>query len=158
MHETGAVPMKQSPREQEQAKLFGPSKFSAAGFMGDDPRQPGEIIAADAVTVESLGTTREAVAALLAAAFDKAEAALGDPVELRPGITATHYEARGKIPSPFRGDGVFQKGEVSITEKTGGTTIHVTRLGISMIRNHGFFQGRGSRYRIEPEDAVRLAG
>lgn len=150
--------MKQSPREQEQAKLFGPSKFSAGGFLGDDPRQPEEIIAADAAALESLGTTREAIAALLAAAFDKAEAALGDPVELKPGVIAVHHEARGKIPSPFRGDGVFQKGEAAVTDRNSGATIFVTRLGISMIRNHGFFQGRGSRYRIEPEDAMRMCG
>ncbi|MBN1576370.1 MAG: hypothetical protein JW913_07460 [Chitinispirillaceae bacterium] len=148
--------MKQSPREQEQAKLFGPSKFSAEGFLGDDPRQPEEIIAADKTTVESLGTTCEAIAALIAAAFDRAEAALGDAVELKPGVTAAHFEARGKIPSPFRGDGVFQKGEVAVTEKKSATTIFITRLGINLIRKHGFFQGRGSRYRIEPEAAIRL--
>ncbi|MBN1309512.1 MAG: hypothetical protein JXA18_16450 [Chitinispirillaceae bacterium] len=150
--------MKQSPREQEQTKLFGPSKFSAGGFLGNDPRQPEEIIAADTAALESLGVDRETVAALLAAAFDKAEAALGDVVELKPGVVAVHYEARGKIPSPFRGDGVFQKGEVVVTDRNSGITLYVTRLGIGMIRNHGFFQGRGSRYRIEPEDAVRLAG
>lgn len=150
--------MKLSPDEQERVKLFGPSKFSGEGFLGDDPRHPDEIIAADRQTVERLGTTCEQIAARLGSVFDRAEAAMGEPVELRPDITAAFFEARGKVPSPFRGDGVFQKGEVAVTDEKAGVAFYITRLGISMIRSHCFFQGCGSRYRIEPEEALRMCG
>ncbi len=150
--------MQTSPRDQEQVELFGPSKFSADGFMGADTRRLEDIIAADRATVEALGSSCETIAALLSAVFDKAEAVLGDTIELKPGVTAAHFEARGKVPSPFKGDGVFQKGEVAVTEARSGKTIFITRLGINLIGRHGFFQGRGSRYRIEPEDAVRMCG
>ncbi|MBN1757128.1 MAG: hypothetical protein JW863_02355 [Chitinispirillaceae bacterium] len=148
--------MKISPREREQAILFGPSKFSAEGFLGDDRRSVEEIIEDDRQKCENLGTTSVYLAKCLAKAFQKAESAMGDPVELGPGISATLFEARGKIPSPFRGDGVFQKGEVMIYEEEKKTTLFITRLGIHMIKKHGFFQGRGSRYRIEPADVLRL--
>jgi len=150
--------MKLAPREQEQAKLFGPSKFSAEGFLGDDTRTVDEIIEADREVLESIGTTPEAIAKLLATVFSKAEAAFGDPVELKPGVSATLFEARGKIPSPFRGDGVFQKGEVMVYEEGSKKTFFITRLGISMIQKHGFFQGRGSRFRINAGDVVRMCG
>ena len=150
--------MKLSPHEQEQKKLFGPSKFSGDGFLGDDQRQPDEIIATDCEALERLGTTCESVAALLEVTFNKAEAAYGDTIELQTGTTAAYFEARGKIPSPFRGDGVFQKGEVVVKELQSGKTIFITRLGIHLIRKHCFFQGIGSRYRIEVEDAVRMCG
>lgn len=150
--------MKQLPRDRDAADLFRPSKFSGGGFLGTDTRDVERIIAADAAAVETLGATFEAIAARLATIFDKAEAALGEPVELQPGTIATHFEARGKIPSPFRGDGVFQKGEVAVTETATGKTLYLTRLGINMIGKHGFFQGRGSRYRIEPEDAAKIGG
>jgi hypothetical protein len=148
--------MKLSPHEQEREKPFGPSKFSGDGFLGNDPRHPDEIIAADRELLERLGTTGEAIADLLEATFNKAESAMGAPVELRPGISATFFESRGKVPSPFRGDGVFQKGEVAVRDRHGGTQIFITRLGINMIRKHAFFQGRGSRYRIEPGDALHV--
>ena len=150
--------MKLAPREQEQARLFGPSKFSAEGFLGNDPRTVEEIVEADRELLISLGTTADAVADLLAAVFARAEAAFGEPVAIKPSITATLFEARGKIPSPFRGDGVFQKGEVMVYEEDTQKTLFITRLGINLIRKHGFFQGRGSRYRIEPADALRLCG
>lgn len=148
--------MKVSPREREQIKLFGPSKFSAEGFMGDDPRTVEEIVEDDRVELVRLGTTCEELANKLAIIFMRADAAFGDPVELCSGVTATMFEARGKIPSPFRGDGVFQKGEVMVYEEGSKATLFITRLGINLIKKHGFFQGQGSRYRIEPAEALRL--
>lgn len=148
--------MKMSPHDKEKAGLFGPSKFSGEGFLGDDLRQPDDIIAGDSAMLKKLGSTNEAVADRLETIFNSAEGAFGDPVELSSGCTAVFFEARGKTPSPFRGDGVFQKGEVTVTEKNSGKTIIITRLGINLIRKHGFFQGIGSRYRIEPEDAIRM--
>ena len=148
--------MKVAPREREQMKLFGPSKFSADGFMGDDPRTVEEIIEDDRHELARLGTTTEAIANKLAIVFMRADGAFGNPVELTHGVTATIFEARGKIPSPFRGDGVFQKGEVMVYEEGSKTTFFITRLGINLIKKHGFFQGHGSRYRIEPADVLRL--
>ena len=148
--------MKLSPRDREQVKLFGPSKFSAEGFMGDDPRTVEEIIAHDRQECMKLETTSEAIAECLDKVFARAESALGDTVELKPGITATLFEARGKIPSPFHGDGVFQKGEVMVYEEESKITLFITRLGIHLIKKHGFFQGRGGRYRIEPADVLHL--
>ena len=148
--------MKVLSRDRELIKLFRPSKFSAEGFLGDDRRTVEEIIEDDRLECARLGTTAEAIASKLAVTFMRADAAFGNPVELNPGVTATMFEARGKIPSPFRGDGVFQKGEVMVYEEDSKITLFITRLGINLIKKHGFFQGRGSRYRIEPVDALRL--
>lgn len=148
--------MKVSPREREMAKLFEASKFSAEGFLGDDPRSIDEIIEDDRRELVRLGTTTETIAHILDVTFMKAEEALGNPVNLKPGVTATMFEVRGKIPSPFRGDGVFQKGEVMVYEERSTTTFFITRLGINLIKKHCFFQGQGSLYRIEPAEVLRL--
>lgn len=148
--------MKLAPGEQERSKLFSATKFSADGFIGNDPRLIDEIIAHDAQTLESLQMTSEAIATLLEDAFCKAEGAFGDTIELKPGVTALFFESRGKIPSPFRGDGFFQKGEVAIHEVATGNEFYITRLGIDLIRKHTFFQGRGTRFRLEPEQILRL--
>jgi len=126
--------------------------------MGVDSRSVQLIIDADRKTVETLGYTPESIAALLTLAFDRAERAFGDTVELCPGVFAVHYEARGKIPSPFDDGALFQKGEVIVTEREGGAALNITRLGIHLVRKHGFFQGVGSRYRLAPAGTVRLLG
>lgn len=148
--------MKRSPGEKEQDSLLSPSRFSAEGFLGNDKRSIEDIVTADAATVESLGTTVQDIAEKLTNVFNVAESALGNSVTIAPDITATHYEARGKTPSPFRGDGVFQKGEVVVTFSASGKSLIITRLGINLIAKHRFFQGIGSRYRIEPDVAATL--
>lgn len=137
---------------------FRASTFSAEGFMGVDSRSVQQIIEADLTAVRSLGHTPESVAGLLTVAFDRAEGAFGDRVELCPGVFAVHYEARGKIQSPFEDGGLFQKGEVIVTERAGGAALNITRLGIHLVRKHGFFQGVGCRYRLDPAETVRLLG
>ncbi len=125
--------MKQSPQEKAQQERLNASRFSAEGFMGTDRRPVDEIVAADR----------------------RAREAQGAPLELAPGIEARHYEAMGRMPSPFPGDGVFPKGETRI-EWSDGRCARATALGIALIERHGFFQGRGSPYRIEPEQAAAL--
>jgi hypothetical protein len=64
----------------------------------------------------------------------------------------------GRIPSPFQGDGVFEKGDIVVKNAATGEELVLTRLGLALIGKHGFFQGHGSRYRIDPERAAALLG
>ena len=123
--------------------------------MGADSRTVEEIVAEDAQTLERLSLSAATVAKRLRWADQKARAALGAPVALAPGIEARHYESMGRVPSPFRGDGVFPKGETRIVWDD-GRQVRATALGIALIERHGFFQGRGAPYRIEPEQAATL--
>jgi len=150
--------MKQSPQEKAQKLRLEPSKFSADGFLGNDPRPIDEIIATDLLATQKLGSTPEEIAKRLREVYQKAKAAIDMVVRLRPGVTAEYYESRGKIPSPFRGDGVFEKGEIFVKDEQSGETLRITALGIHLIEKHHFFQGRGSRYRIEPERVLRMLG
>ena len=137
-------------------ELLGPSQFSAEGFLGADERTPEAIIKDDETALQALFTGKEAVASALRDMYVRAERALGNPITLAPSVTAVHEDARGRITSPFPSDGTFQKGQVKITESTSGLTMLITPLSIHLIEKHGFFQGRGSRYRIEPADAVKI--
>ncbi|MBD3320997.1 MAG: hypothetical protein GF350_07895 [Chitinivibrionales bacterium] len=148
--------MKQSPSENEFHKRLGPSKFSAQGFLGNDQRPVDEIIAEDARTLESLGITQKQMADSLADAFEKCRAGLGAEVELFPNVTGKFYESMGKIPSPFRGEGVFEKGEAVVTDAKSSEKIILTRLSINLIKKHCFFQGKGSRFRIDPNKAAEI--
>jgi hypothetical protein len=150
--------LKQSPEEETLAQKLRPSKFSAEGFMGRDLRPVDEVIAADRRVLDENGVSIEALAEALTHAYQKAQRALGAEVTIRPGVVAVFHEAMGKIPSPFKGDGVFAKGEAVVTELASGQHIIVTQLGIALIERHHFFQGIGSRYRIDPQTALQLLG
>lgn len=148
--------MKQSPGEREQRHNLEASIFSAGGFLGDDPRPLDEIIAADEHALGRTGVSREQLVAALRDVYQRAKDGFGAAVPLDNHRSVTFHEAMGHIPSPFRGDGVFEKGEAVLTDSRTGEHLIVTALGIALIEKHGFHQGTGSRYRIDPAQAVRL--
>ena len=150
--------MKRAPDEHNLDARLGPSKFAAEGFLGTDTRPVEEIIADDMRALESTGVAKSALVESLRNAYETARDALGAEVSIRPGVYAVFYESMGRIPSPFRGDGVFPKGEAVITHKQTGAHLIITALGINLIREHDFFQGRGSRFRIEPDQATAMLG
>ena len=149
--------MKETPDDKALEDRLGASKFSGEGFLGTDHRTVDEIIAEDRRTLERLGLPKDRLLAALRDVFDKARAELGGEVAVRPGVVAVAHESMGRIPSPFRGDGVFEKGDV-VLASAAGEQIVLTALGLAMIEKHAFFQGRGSRYRVEPARAAALLG
>jgi hypothetical protein len=150
--------MKRSPAEEELIRSLGPSKYSAKGFLGHDTRPIDEIISADQRKLDRLEISINRLVDGLKSIYRQAREAYGGEIQITPGVFATFYESRGRVPSPFKTDGVFEKGEAVVREKETGQHIIITELGIALIERHHFFQGLGSRYRIEPEVAVRLLG
>ena len=150
--------MKQSPDEKELTQCLGPSKFSAEGFLGHDTRPVDEIISADQRKLDRLDISINTLVDGLKAVYRQARQAYGAEIQVTGGVFATFYESRGRVPSPFKTDGVFEKGEAVVLEKKTGQHIIITQLGIALIERHHFFQGLGSRYRIDPEVAVRFLG
>jgi archaellum biogenesis protein FlaJ (TadC family) len=150
--------MKHAPQEESERRRLEPSKFSAEGFLGSDPRDVSEIIAEDQRMLDELRVDKQKVVESLTTIYSAAKAAQGAEVAIGKDLLAMFYESLGRIPSPFRGDGVFEKGEVALTHIPTGGKLYITALGINMIDRHGFFQGKGSRYRINPQDAMNIFG
>lgn len=148
--------MKQSPSEQKLYENLQPSKFSSEGFLGTDTRPINEIIADDLQTIDKLGITKDKLVSAIKEVYTKAKNSLGAEVSIIPDTTVRFYESMGRIPSPFSGDGVFEKGEAVVTAKHSGKSAIITALSINLIENHDFFQGKGSRYRIDPGEVVRI--
>ncbi|MGC9364940.1 MAG: hypothetical protein ACP5FZ_10275 [Fidelibacterota bacterium] len=148
--------MKESPRDKSLSSNLQASKFSADGFLGSDQRPVDEIIADDLRQLEEIGRTLDEAVQLLNDAYERSREGLGKDVTLLPGVTGRFYESMGRIPSPFRGDGVFEKGEAVITDEYSGNSLIITKLGIHLIEKHHFFQGVGSRYRIEPQQVFQI--
>ena len=149
--------MKELPEERKIRRRLAAGVLCREGFLGPDRRAIQEILDTDRAEVRRLGTTHEEIAARLGEVCEAATAALGAEVPVAGGrLRAVFHEAMGYIPSPW-GDGVrFPKGEVEVIDPETGRTLRFTPLSVHLIGAYGFYQGRGSRYRVEPADAVRM--
>ncbi len=148
--------MKIGPELQAVIDRMAPGALCRDGFLGKDKRTLMDIITADRVAVEALGTSCEILGERLKSILKDAMAAQGRVVQIGENLKAVYTTAMGRIPSPWPGEGVFPKGEIELLDTRTGRKILFTPLSLHMIAQHGFFQGRFSRYRIEPEVLVGM--
>lgn len=63
---------------------------------------------------------------------------------------------RGKLPSPFGGPGMYDKVNTTVVNKRLGREVTFTDLHIHFVRDHGFYEGKGSLFRLEPHDLIEI--
>ncbi len=135
---------------------MAPGALTLDGFLGDDTRSLYEIIEADRAQATHVRITPETLAERLQHIQAAAFGGLGRPVLAGAHLTAVYDAAIGRIPCPFGRCGLFEKGEIHVTNTATGETVTFTPLSVHMLKAHGFGQGRGSRYRLDPVHLVRL--
>ncbi len=128
----------------------------AGGFMGDDPRSVTEVIDTDAGEMSRLGVTARDVAARMEEITEKAAGALGTWVDVAPGCEAQVSDTRGSNPCPWRHRGRYFKRVTTVRRKGSSETLRWSDLNTHMIGVHGFFEGKGSMFRVEPAEVVRM--
>jgi hypothetical protein len=146
--------MKQSPEEKKLEELMRGSKLVAGGFLGDDHRRVSEIIEADRAELERLGAECEEVADKMRAVTEKAVAGLGNWVDIKEGFRAKVDEAKGALICPWPHAGRFAKRVTTLENEQTGEILRWSDLNIHLIGEHGFFEGKGTSYRIEPGELV----
>lgn len=135
---------------------MAPGVLCREGFLGTDPRPLSEILDTDRSTVAGLEVPRERFGEKLEEVLKAAMASFGAPVSIEGALTAVYREAMGRIPCPWGLCGVFPKGEVELKDSRTGEILLFSPLSVHLVAKHGFFQGRGSRYRMEPEVLRRI--
>jgi hypothetical protein len=135
--------------------LFQPSNLSKGGFLGNDGRPIEEIIQADRETLERLGSDHESVAAALNEIMDAGKAQLEGDVEIGGTVVSVRWD-RGMLPCPFGESGLHPKICAEMRFLQTGKKVCFSQLSIHLIRKHGFFGGKGSSFRLEPEELLRL--
>lgn len=148
--------MKQSPDMQKLEELLRSSILVADGFMGTDPRSVTEIIDADAAELGRLGTTAEKVGARMREITEMAIQALGTWARIDDRRQARVAEARGAIPCPWSDGQVFPKRVTTIRLADSDKDFSWSDLNVHMIAAHGFFEGKGASFRIEPSELVQV--
>ena len=150
--------MKQDPILERAEKLMKPGEISSSGFLGNDNRKLVDILLDDGQTVASLNLSHEILADRMEELTEKAREYLGSPVLVDGYLEVTIQDSRGNIACPFQHMGMYPKENVHVLNVKTGESIQWTPLNIHMIREHGFYEGKGSPFRVDPLDLVRVLG
>ncbi len=147
--------MKQTPTEKLIQERLKAGVVTLDGFLGNDKRHYHDIIAEDHITLLNLGKTKEEIADRMQELTDIAFQ-FGDEEGVVEGNFKIQYQTeRGKLVSPFMDRKLYRKGIIRLTNLTNDISVAWTPLNIDMIRNYGFFEGKGAKHRIEPELLVK---
>ena len=148
--------MKESPQNKKLDDILRSSQLAAGGFMGEDQRSVSELIDADAKELDRLRLTKDKLAARMRQITDIAKSGLGTWVRIDENLEAKVDEARGSLICPWPHPGALPKRITTVREIKMGVSIRWSDLNIHLIGEHGFFEGKGSDFRIEPKELVRL--
>ncbi len=148
--------MKESPQDKNLEQMLRSTKLAAGGFMGTDIRSVDQVICADARTLEQLGYTAAQVGQRMQELRDLALPAFGNWVEICPTLRIKCEEYKGSLVCPWPHSGRYAK-RITTAERTDlNKSICWSDLNIHLIGEHGFFEGNGAFFRIEPAEIVEI--
>ncbi len=143
--------MKQSPEMKKIQDNMQPGVITINGFLGDDHLDLAQILDRDRNTVKKLKLTHQMIADKMRELRNKAEAGLGEFIKIEPHFEVRVSTVRGGIRCPFEDKGLLQKANTTVKNIKLGEEIIYTDLCIHFIEKHGFYQGVGSLYRLNPD-------
>lgn len=148
--------MKESPQLKEIEAQMKPGVLTLHGFLGNDTRSLVEILDADEAEVRRHGTSHGDIAARMAWFRDKGKEGLGEFTTVDEHFEVKVDSVRGWIPSPFGGPGLYSKTNTTVKNNSIGRSIVYTDINIHLIGDHGFYEGKGSLFRLEPSDLILI--
>jgi hypothetical protein len=148
--------VKQTPEYDKIQQNMRKGVITLDGFLGDDTRKLVDIIAEDTFAIHAHHTTKEAIASRMEYFRKQGEEGLGEPITVDGNFEVRVDSVRGLLPSPFGGPGMYAKVNTSVLNKSSGKSIVYTDLHIHFIKDHGFFEGKGSPFRLEPKELIEI--
>jgi hypothetical protein len=124
--------------------------------MGSDSRSVTEVIDADTAELSRLGFTAAQVASRMQEITDAAKTGLGSRVKVDDKCQAAVEEAKGPAICPWPHPGQYVKRVTTVECFDSGEVVRWSDLNIHLIAEHGFFEGRGSAFRIEPGELINV--
>ncbi|MBN2252447.1 MAG: hypothetical protein JW701_02025 [Kosmotogaceae bacterium] len=148
--------MKQTPDFDKIQQNMRAGNITGPGFLGDDERNLVDIICEDESKVKELALTNEIIADKLEMLMKQGEKGFGSPVKVDDRFVVIVEESRGYIPCPFRHGHLSRKVNVNVRNIVLKKEIDYSPISIHLIREHGFYQGKGSTYRLDPEMLAKM--
>jgi len=149
--------MKLTPGEQKIQGNFLPGAITRDGFLGSDSRHIHDIVLEDGRTLERLGLNTGEIADRLKFFMDEGKKGLEAPVVSGTFTVQVEWH-KGSLPCPFGEGGLHQKIMARLCSNQTGKCIRFSQMNIHLIREHGFFEGKGSPLRLDPEDLAAFLG
>ena len=148
--------MKQTPQMQRIQDNMQPGIITLHGFMGTDSRNLIDILIDDDAVIKRMGLTHEQVAMRMEYLRDEGIRGLGEFISVDPHFEVKVDSVRGKLPCPFGHPGLYPKTNITVQNSSINRRITYTDLVIHLIGSHGFYEGKGSPFRVEPKDIVQI--
>ena len=143
--------MKLSPTDKIIQDKMKPGILTADGFLGNDKRSFRDIIAEDMKVVNTFDRTLENIAERMQYLMEKSFLSYDSSIIVDGKYEVEYNSYRGVLLSPFPQAGRFGKATVKVTNMKNHYTVVWTPLHVHFIRDYGFFEGKGSKFRIDPE-------
>ena len=147
--------MKQTPKEEAIQVKMQPGVITLEGFLGQDNRHYHDIIFEDEQQLSILGITAEDIATRMQYFTDKSYEAFSGTITVDEIYEVETEVVRGKLPCPFSHPGIYRKTMTVLFNKKNNITVRWTALNIHLIREHHFFEGIGSKFRLEPNELIK---
>lgn len=128
---------------------FQAGHLTKNGFLGTDLRSIEEIIRQDKEFIFQSGISNAYIADRLQWFIHEGKKALESRIQLGDFFVQIQYD-RGMLPCPFGDPGLHPKVMANVTSPKMGKQIRYSQLSVHMIRQHGFYGGKGSLFRLEP--------
>ncbi|PNR95742.1 hypothetical protein [Petrotoga sp. 9PWA.NaAc.5.4] len=147
--------MKMTEELKKAAENMKPGVITAEGFLGEDERTLADIIESDEEKVRVLNINFYEDLKKIKYLLEKGKEAFDEPVTVDNKWLIKVDEARGHLPCPFE-DGIFRKVNLRIRNLKNNEEILLSELSIHLIEKHHFFQGKGSKFRVDPEKLKKV--
>lgn len=148
--------MKQTVQMERIQEKMRPGVITRDGFLGSDRRKLIDILIEDDEAVKRMDLTHQRIVGRMIELRDAGMRGLGEFVEVPPHYEVRVDSVRGKLPCPFGDPGIFPKTNIMIRNTRLGRELTYTDLHIHLIGSHGFYEGTGSPFRLEPAELAEV--
>jgi hypothetical protein len=142
--------MKQTVQMDRIQEKMQPGVLTRDGFLGTDRRKLIDILIEDDEAVKRMDLTHQQIAARMIDLRDAGMRGLGEFINVEPHYEVRVISVRGKLPCPFGDPGIFPKTNTVVRNNKLDREITFTDMHIHMVGSHGFYEGKGSPFRLEP--------
>lgn len=148
--------MKQSAKDDTIQGQMSPGVITRDGMLGTDRRKLRDILDSDDAVVRRLGLTHAGIAGRMRDLRAAGARGLGQAVAVDDRFEVRVDCVRGRLPCPFLHEGLYQKEFVEVRNVCTGEQVTFTELNVHMIEAHGFYEGVGSPFRLDPATLSRV--
>jgi len=146
--------MKQTVQMREIQERMKPGVITRDGFLGKDRRNLIDMLQEDDAEVKRRNLTHKQIADRMLRFREAGKKGLGEFISVPPHFEVRVDSVRGKLPCPFKHPGLIRKTNITVKNLHSNREITYTDMHIHMIGEHGFYEGRGSSFRLEVKDIV----